>query len=562
MVIFRTLIISTLLVFSQILWAANLTTSVDRNQIGSGETLQLNVRFQGQTTAEPDFSPLEHNFEILSRSQQNKFSIINGSTSSYTEWQLQLLPKKTGKVLIPSLRLKGEVSDAIEITVAKQAISSNSPTQPVFVETEVDKNSVYVQEQVLLTLRIAHSVNLSGISSEELTIDQANIVKVDEGDFYKNINGVRHRIIELKFAIFPETSGMLTIPGIRFNTTIPDRSSRFSSSFFDRGGKQIVLRSDNKTIEVKPRPQNSGTGEWLPSSGISISEKWSRSLDELSAGEPITRTLHITAQGLAAAQLPPLIQAVGEGFKVYPDQPQLSDDTDSNGVIGTRSESMAIVPTHEGSITLPPVTLEWWDTVNNKVQTTILESQTLQVKPNTELANSAPSLQQQPVAPTGDIAIEQAEPETNGLIWLLLATNGLCLLAFIYLFIKLRQQPAAINQQTSATPSPGERELFKAVKKAARQNDLKTCRNAILAWARKHWGNPSLLTLQQVLQHSLAVELTADFNHLDQALYNSNDSETVDLLAITEKLEKLRQNSAKSGPKSSKNSLKPLYENS
>ncbi|MCB1669234.1 MAG: protein BatD [Pseudomonadales bacterium] len=562
MLIFRTAVALMLWLACQSLSAASLTSSVDRTSIGNAETLQLSVRFDQQTSEEPDFSPLEHHFEIISRSQQSKFSIVNGSTSSYTEWLLQLLPKKTGKLLIPSLRLKGEVSDAIEINVAKQQVSSSGHAQlPVFIETLVDKDEVFVQAQLLLTLRIKHSVSLDGISSEELVIDNANIVKVGEADFYQTINGVKHRVIELKFAIFPENSGTLTIPGVRFDVTLPDRNSRFSGSFFNRGGKLVVLRSDPKTIKVNPRPQNSGSDDWLPSRGISISEKWSRPLDDLVAGEPVTRTLIVTAQGLAAAQLPPLPEPQGDGFKVYPDQPQLTDDVDSQGIIGSRSESTAIVPTREGSIALPPVTLEWWDTVNNRLQTTVLESRTLQVQANTELAQ-APQQIVPPVPTRHEVPATESQNHSNWL-WLSLLLNLLLSCAFAVALIKLRQRSVAPPQASmiSSAANVSEKELFKAVKKAARHGKPDIFRENILKWARHHWQRSDLVTLQHLLAYSEDSELKAGFDRLDQSLYSNGKEIAVDLVNLTQRLETLRQNSAKKSTSGDANELKPLYEN-
>ena len=90
----RFILLLNALLFSTLVWSSSLTTSADRTLISEGETLTLTVRFDSQTSDTPDLSPLEHHFEILSRSQQNNFSLINGSSTSYTEWLLTLLPKK------------------------------------------------------------------------------------------------------------------------------------------------------------------------------------------------------------------------------------------------------------------------------------------------------------------------------------------------------------------------------------------------------------------------------------------------------------------------------------
>ncbi|WP_461482339.1 hypothetical protein, partial [Porticoccus sp.] len=35
-------------------WADNLTATVDRNQLGRGEIVELQVRYDGQTSSDPD----------------------------------------------------------------------------------------------------------------------------------------------------------------------------------------------------------------------------------------------------------------------------------------------------------------------------------------------------------------------------------------------------------------------------------------------------------------------------------------------------------------------------
>ncbi|MEH6468540.1 MAG: BatD family protein, partial [Porticoccus sp.] len=106
--------------------ADTLTASVDRSQLGKGETLELLVQYDGQTTSDPDFTPLNDDFEVLSQQQKNKFSIMNGNSTSYTEWRLQLLPRKTGKLQIPSLSFKGVDSKAIMLKVEDRPQTSTS----------------------------------------------------------------------------------------------------------------------------------------------------------------------------------------------------------------------------------------------------------------------------------------------------------------------------------------------------------------------------------------------------------------------------------------------------
>jgi hypothetical protein len=558
---------------SQSALADTLVTSVDRTQIGSGETVELQVKYDGQTTGEPNFSILEQNFEILSRDRQNQISYNNGNLVSYTEWRLQLWPKKTGKLIIPSLSLKGEQSRPITLQVEDQP-TTGQHSEPVYLETELDKQTAYVQEQLLLTLRIVSSTNLQGISSEELMLKDASVTKVAESQYQKRINGINHLVIELKYALFPSASGELTIPSVRFSLVLPDRRDPFSGSFFSRGGKRLFLSSEQQNVIIKPKPAGFGSSDWLPSQGIGISERWSRPVDELVAGEPITRTILVTAQGLTSAQLPPLEIQAGKSFKVYPDQPQMSDDVSESGVTGTRTESVAIVPSRGGTISLPPVVVKWWDTRSNEVKETTLAGTTLTVKP---AANTPDDLypaqntaeQQTEMSPAEEsseagIATPFITKQSNEvLVWVLGITN-LVLAAIVIVLLFLWRQAKAMssgsNNPAGAMPATAQKEseLFKQLRRASKGNDYRHFRETLMAWASAFWQHP-LVTLSEITRLSNTPSLQPYFDQLDKTLYQSGNAGDINLNSLCEELSSVRK--TKKEKPSQKNHLKPLYNN-
>lgn len=555
--------------FSNSAHADSLTASVDRNQLGSGETFELRLKYGGQTTSDPDLSSLEKEFEVLSKHQQNQYSFMNGTSISYTEWRIQLLPKKSGKLTVPSLKFKGVSSKAITLQVTDRPTNSLK-NQPVYVETELDKNTVFVQEQLLLTLRILATTNLQGISSDDLVVENAPMTKVAENQFQKHINGVNHLVIELKYALFPTTSGKLTIPALRFNIVLPDRRDPYSSSFFSRGGKRIFLYSEEQKVTIKPRPTNYGTGEWLPSKDVGLAERWSRPLDELVAGEPITRTISFTAQGSTSAQLPPLEIKASDGFKVYPDQPQLNDEVDSNGVKATRMESIAIVPSRGGQLRLPPITVKWWDTTTNQVRETTLDGTTLSVKSAANTTSlptlSTPPTQDNLTAPIEDSATAittEIKREPSMLLWLLVISNIILLGTLTILFMLWRKtkrlQSPVQSQETDSEQK--ESVLFKQLKQTAKKQNHKEFRKALLTWASAYWGQ-SFVTLDQISILTSSPSLKAQLGTLDSALYGSgngtNDATLVDLNALIDEL-KLTKDQNDKKAQGNGNHLKPLY---
>ena len=99
---------------------ASLSSTVDRTQIETNETLQLTVRYSGKSSSgEPDFSAIEKDFSIASNSKQQQYSWVNGESTSYTDWKLLLIPKRQGKLAIPSLNFMGSRSQAVAINVAR-----------------------------------------------------------------------------------------------------------------------------------------------------------------------------------------------------------------------------------------------------------------------------------------------------------------------------------------------------------------------------------------------------------------------------------------------------------
>tara|TARA_R110000850_G_scaffold276568_2_gene418986 strand:- start:4171 stop:5844 length:1674 start_codon:yes stop_codon:yes gene_type:complete len=540
--------------------ADNLSATVDHNQLNRGETVELRVRFDSQTTGEPDFSILEEEFEILSRRQQNQFSLINGTAVSYTEWLLELLPRGTGEILIPELDFKGVNSEAIILQVEDSRPAARN-REPIFVETELDKTTAYVQEQLLLTLRIFTSEPLLGLSSDGLSIDNTSILQLAENQYQTRENGVAYQVNEIKYVLFPEASGELVIPQVRLNTAIPDRRDPFSGSLFGNRGKRVLLYSDEQRVTILPRPANSGSGAWLPAKGLSLTERWSRPPDDLVAGEPITRTITLTAQELAATQLPPLRIPDGDGYKIYPDQPQMDNSGDSSGVIGSRVESMAIVPSRAGTITLPPVTVQWWDTVSQQPRQAVLEQRTLTVK---AAAGQVPDVSETDKTDRTNAAEPIVTPvvaqESGLLIWILISVNLVLLIAVAVLFLLWRnssRQPALNVTPVETVDEPKENTLFAELQRQSKDDNPRAFRHALLRWARVYWDRP-LLTLQDVATTANSGKLAETLDALDRSLYGGAP-ENVNLPTIFEQLKQLRKNRKGLGKDQKGTPLAPLY---
>lgn len=155
-----------------------------------------------------------------------------------------------------------------------------------------------MQAQVILTLRIYHSVSLYDDSTlSPLQMPEALVERLGEPRTYeKTINGIRHGVIEVRYALFPQKSGELTIPAQLFSATTVTNGS--SSVFGSRGGRSTQVRSPSIPLTVKTKPADYPAGApWLPARSLTLVEAWSPEPQQAQAGESLTRSLLLKAEG-------------------------------------------------------------------------------------------------------------------------------------------------------------------------------------------------------------------------------------------------------------------------
>lgn len=403
----RKLLLILLLLTTSLPAFAALQASVDRTQLVEQQPLELTLESTlAKRSDEPDLSALEEHFQIESSRRLSLVSTINGRSLPVTRWVVRLLPLRTGYVIIPPLELAGERSEPVTLHVLTQAQADEiSPDQiaPIFIDSELDTLTPYVQAQVLLTLRIYHSVSLyddstlSGLEIPDARVESLGAPKTYE----REINGIVHGVIEVRYAIYPQHSGVLDIPSQLFSATaVQQRSS--ASPPGGHNARFIQLRSPSQQLQVKPIPDSYPAGvPWLPARQVRLSQNWQPDpAGELTRGEPLTRTLSIQADGLTAMQLPELntLSSDQDELRQYSDQPQLENQLSSTGVLGLRQESSAVVARHAGRHVVPAIRVQWWNTTTDQLEVSELDAVTLNIRGNGSFNDNNTTYTGQPVA--------------------------------------------------------------------------------------------------------------------------------------------------------------------
>jgi hypothetical protein len=453
--------------------AATLTASVDRSQLGVGETFELTLSSDDVTQfGKPDLSPLDADFEVRDTRQINRLSSLDSTAEAATRWIVTLLPRQAGELSIAPLQLGDARSAALKVQVSAAPAVSES-RQPVFIEASLDVDNVYVQAQAVLTLRVYHSVALFDDSLlAPVEIGDARIERLGDTRAYeKIIKGVRHGVIESRFALYPQHSGRLEIPAQVFNAILVDNADGGTGAA--RPGQQLRVTSAQIPLLVHPRPASwPADTPWLPARSLSLSESWNPEPSQSQVGDSLTRTVNIKAEGLSSAQLPPLPTIGVNGLRRYPDQPQLNDQATDLGLVGSRTEREALVPARSGTLELPGVDVTWWNTYEDHLEHSRLPSRNLQVVDNPSLAIEAP------------VSDVRSSPDDT-LVWpwkLATVLFAFSTLAGFILWWRARSQPA-VQRTASVGPSP--QGLLDDLKRACQANDPQATRQALDAWARQ-----------------------------------------------------------------------------
>ena len=96
-------------------------------------------------------------------------------------------------------------------------------------------------------------------------------------------------------------------------------------------------------------------------------QEWQPEPAQFKVGEPITRTITLTAAGLSEEQLPEITMTMPQGLKVYPDQAELHTGLNNERLVSQKVVNFAIVASKAGEYQLPEITINWWNTITNKV---------------------------------------------------------------------------------------------------------------------------------------------------------------------------------------------------
>lgn len=572
--------------------AQEIETSVDRNELARGETLTYTIRvYDRRQGMQLDLTPLTEEFDVLGTRTSSQIRSVNGAVESWTDYIVTLFPLIEGNLTIPAIQVNETMTDPIDVLVRNEGPRSNQGNEELFLELEANKESIYVQEQLLFAIRLYYTINgIRNPQFTELEIPDTVIQLIGSPNQYeKLIDGVRYGVYEKRYVIFPQRSGALEIPDILFRGEVTDGSSNFV--FRNLNTRRVTAFTEGVSIEVLERPEIARDSDfWLPLRQLSLEESWEGPVDDLNIGDTLVRTISMRAEGLDGAVLPPLNELAVDRANVYPEPSEIERMFVDGSIVGTRVERSSIVATEAGALEIPEVVVPWWNVDTDQQEFARIPATILEV---TALAGATPA--EQTVAGTGEDLAEllatgpvvdqemidaQAAAETidigeNWLNWLIGIAFAV-VAASLYLALVqphhpriaglLRERRRRIEMYYAAENN--EAVAWRRLRKALAGGDFREIRRCLVGWADHHVDFRRIANMEDILNQREVPELHAFVNDIQAALFNidttleaSSAIDTRALARLAADLRRTKRKRIRKQRKAARYALIPLYRN-
>ncbi|MEW6364733.1 MAG: BatD family protein [Acidobacteriota bacterium] len=394
------------------------SAEVDNQKIGMDDTLSLTVTIAGANlnqTINP-VMPEMKDFYVAGTSQSSNISFVNGQISASRSIIYTLVPKRTGKFVVPPVTMtyggKQYSTAPIEVEVvegsAGERKKKQEPWSPFFdpfesmqkppggrrygpeavqVVAELDRKQVYQGEQTTLTFKILTKISVTGVQIEEFP--PLSGFWVDDLDVDKNprgrkvtVNGEEYvEFVVKRSALFPSRSGRLTIEPATFAIQAVE------DSFFPNP-ELIRRKSKPLTLVVLPLPEAGRPAGYDGTVGTySVSAALDR--DRVALGEVASLRITVTGRGNLKTISPPKLPPLND-IKLY--EPKFTEKIDSAGprMTGEKTWEYVLSPKAKGNHEIGPVTLAYFDPISKSYQVARTKALNLQAEGGEIAAQGVP----------------------------------------------------------------------------------------------------------------------------------------------------------------------------
>ena len=359
--------------------AASLTATVDRNLVPVGESVTLNLTFDGATPSGQPNLPAMTGLTPAGVTQSSALTIINGRPSQTFTYSYALAATQPGDVTIPAIQAQagGQIlsSQPLRVRIVTQSAAAAAASAAVsniaFVRLVVPKTEAFVGEgipvEMQLYYRSVENVDRPQLKAEGFSVGQS----AEPAQGQTQVGGVPYNLVVLRTSVTPARSGELTLGPLEWALTLVIPGQR-RDSFLDPFGmfstqrRRTKLQSEPVTMRVSPLPAENVPPNFTGAVGT-FNMTVSAAPTNVAVGDPITVKVNISGRGrLDAFRLPE--QSQWRDFNKYEASKKI-DEADAVGLSGTVAYEQVIAPQNHEVRQLPPLEFSFFDPEQKQYRT-------------------------------------------------------------------------------------------------------------------------------------------------------------------------------------------------
>ena len=382
--------------------SVSVTLTPETIAVGQNTTLTITISSHQQleAMAPPNLgSFLPVSFQTSYLGTKNQYNNVNAQSSVSKIWSYSLIPQEEGSFTISDIALpfNGKNFQIQPITIIvkskiqlqnqtgsqKRTWSRNVFNDPFYggsqkIEASVDNQFPYIGEQITYTFRYLHTAIIPSVDFPKYQLPSMNqFWRYQLGQSKPKteiINGTQFRVAEIKIALFPMVTGIITIaPSVLSLPTSIERSNRSIP-------RQL---NTEEVIEVMVRPLPE-TGNPTSFGGVVGKYQITSEVEKtkVKIGEAIT--MHIRIAGIGNIETLPELK-IPEMIDLTIYDSNITDATrDTHGKIyGSRTYEYVIIPSKPGRVTIPVIELCYFDPNGEKYEIIRTTPIPLEISPET-----------------------------------------------------------------------------------------------------------------------------------------------------------------------------------
>ena len=374
--------------FAENSWAQDfqLEATVSENQVFIGEQFTISVEVTGSSMRNvslPVLPELE-GMRVLSStpSRSTSISIINGQTTTTTTYNFSIIARETGEYTIPpiSIEIDGEKRQTNPIRVEvieKGQLSQDGRSQrpEIYLEIQVDESNPVPGQQIVASVVLFFRQGIEvtsfqptagwrtdGFWKEELqNISQPQAESII-------IDGVRYRTATLmRYALFPNRSGELTLSGFPINVGIrtqPSRNDPFGSFFGSSANqRRVSLESEPVVLNVRTLPEASNATTINAVGDLRVERRLSK--NEVVTGETIELVTQVEGVGNIPLVRRPQYN-IPDGIDFFTPQENSNVERRGMAIRGEKTFTELLAPRAPGTYSIPAERIAVYDPQNRR----------------------------------------------------------------------------------------------------------------------------------------------------------------------------------------------------